>query len=42
MTFVVVTPPKNKDTKPAFVNLYQYGSKGDIKKLESHAIINLK
>jgi len=42
MTFVVVTPPKNKDTKPAFVNLYQYGSKGEIKKLESQAINNLK
>lgn len=42
MTFVVVTPPKNKDTKPTFVNLYQYKSKGDIKKLESQAINNLK
>ena len=41
-TFVVVTPPKNKDTAPAFVNLYQYGSKGDIKKLESQAITNVK
>lgn len=42
MTFVVVTPPQNKDTIPAFVNLYQYSSKGDIKKLESQAITNLK
>lgn len=42
MTFVVVTPPKNKDAAPAFVNLYQYSSNGDIKKLESQAITNLK
>jgi UDP-2,3-diacylglucosamine pyrophosphatase LpxH len=40
-TFVVVAPPKNKDA-PAFVNLYQYGSQGEIKKLKSEAINDLK
>ena len=39
MTFVVVNAPKNKDTNLAFVKLYQYGSEGEIKKLESQAII---
>ncbi len=41
MTFVVVVPPKNQDSL-SFVNLYQYSLDGDIKKLESQAITNLK
>lgn len=41
-TFVVVTPPKNKDSAPAFVNLYQYKSDNIIEKLGSEAITNLK
>lgn len=41
-TFVVVTPPNNKDSMPTFVNLYQYESGGNIKKIESQAITNLK
>lgn len=37
-TFVVVSPPINKDTNTAFVTLCQYGDKGDFKKLKSEAI----
>lgn len=40
-TFVVITPPKSRDSSPAFVSLYQYESEGDFKKLESQTI-NLK
>ena len=42
MTFVVVIPPKSEDSAPAYVNLYQYSPGGDIKKLESQALTNLK
>ncbi|PKL66584.1 MAG: metallophosphoesterase [Methanobacteriales archaeon HGW-Methanobacteriales-1] len=42
MTFVVVAPPKNKDSTPAYANLYQYSPSGDIKKLESQALTNIK
>lgn len=39
MTFVAVIPQKSKDSVPAYVNLYQYSPEGDIKKLDSQAII---
>jgi len=42
MTFVVVTPQKNKDATPTYVSLYQYSKNGDVNKLDSHAITNLK
>ena len=42
MTFVVVIPPKSEDSAPAYANLYQYSPSGDIKKLESQALTNLK
>jgi UDP-2,3-diacylglucosamine pyrophosphatase LpxH len=42
MTFVVVIPPKCEDSAPAYANLYQYSPSGDIKKLESQALTNLK
>ena len=42
MTFVVVAPPKNKDSAPTYANLYQYSPSGDIKKLESQALTNIK
>ncbi len=42
MTFVVVAPPKNKDSAPAYASLYQYTAEGDIKKLESQALTNIK
>ncbi len=41
MTFVVVAPPHD-NKNPTFVNLYQYSSKGNIKKLKSEAIPHLK
>jgi hypothetical protein len=42
MTFVVVIPQKSKDSAPTFVNLCQYSPSGDIKKLDSQALTNLK
>jgi UDP-2,3-diacylglucosamine pyrophosphatase LpxH len=42
MTFVVVIPPKSEDSVPTYANLYQYSSSGDIKKLESQALTNIK
>ena len=42
MTFVVIIPQKNKDSAPVYVNLYQYSPGGDIKKLDSQALTNLK
>ncbi len=42
MTFVVIIPQKSKDSAPAYVNLYQYSPSGDIKKLDSQALTNLK
>jgi UDP-2,3-diacylglucosamine pyrophosphatase LpxH len=42
MTFVAVIPKKDDDSAPVYVNLYQYSKTGDIKKLESEALINLK
>lgn len=39
MTFVVIIPQKSKDSAPTYVNLYQYSPEGDIKKLDSQAII---
>ncbi len=42
MTFVVIIPPKSEDSAPAYVNLYQYSPMGDIKKLDSQALTNLK
>ena len=42
MTFVVITPQKGDDSAPAYVTIYQYSPSGDIKKLESQALINLK
>ncbi|MGZ7119776.1 MAG: metallophosphoesterase [Methanobacterium sp.] len=42
MTFVVIIPQKSRDSAPAYVNLYQYSSSGDIKKLDSQALTNLK
>lgn len=42
MTFVVIIPPKSEESAPAYANLYQYSSNGDIKKLESQAITNIK
>jgi len=42
MTFVVITPQKSEDSTPAYVTIYQYSPSGDIKKLESQALINLK
>jgi UDP-2,3-diacylglucosamine pyrophosphatase LpxH len=41
MTFVVIAPPKNKDSAPAFVELYQYHAEDGIKRLESQTITNL-
>lgn len=41
-TFVVVAPPKNKDSALSFVNLYRYESNNNFKKIESQAITNLK
>jgi len=38
-TFVTVIPQKSNDSAPAYVNLYQYSPEGDIKKLDSEAII---
>jgi UDP-2,3-diacylglucosamine pyrophosphatase LpxH len=42
MTFVVIIPPKSEGSAPAYVNLYQYSPRGDIKKLDSQALTNLK
>ena len=42
MTFVVVIPQKSNNSAPSYVNLYQYSPSGDIKRLESEAITNLK
>lgn len=42
MTFVVVIPPKSENSTPAYANLYQYTAEGDIKKLESQALTNIK
>ncbi|MBI5679790.1 MAG: metallophosphoesterase [Methanobacterium sp.] len=42
MTFVVVVPPKSEDSALAYVSLYQYSPSGDIKKLESQALTNIK
>lgn len=39
MTFVAIIPPKDKDSAPTYVNLYQYSPEGNIKKLESQSII---
>ena len=41
MTFVVIIPPKSKYSALTYVNLYQYSSRGDIKKLDSQTL-NLK
>jgi UDP-2,3-diacylglucosamine pyrophosphatase LpxH len=41
MTFVVIIPPKNENSNPTYVNLYQYSPTEDIKKLDSQAITNL-
>jgi UDP-2,3-diacylglucosamine pyrophosphatase LpxH len=42
MTFVVIIPQKSEDSAPAYVNLYQYSQSGDIKKLDSEVLTNLK
>lgn len=42
MTFVVIIPPKNEDSAPAYAGLYQYSRRGDIKKLGSEVLTNLK
>lgn len=42
MTFVVVVPPKSEDSAPTYASLYQYSPSGDIKKLESQALTNIK
>ncbi len=42
MTFVVVIPQKCNESAPSYVNLYQYSQSGDIKKLGSQAITNIK
>jgi UDP-2,3-diacylglucosamine pyrophosphatase LpxH len=42
MTFVVITPKKSDESAPSIVSLYQYSQSGDIKKLESQAITNIK
>jgi UDP-2,3-diacylglucosamine pyrophosphatase LpxH len=42
MTFVVITPKKSDESAPSIVSLYQYSQKGDIKKLESQAITDIK
>ncbi|MGB9200360.1 metallophosphoesterase [Methanobacterium sp.] len=42
MTFVVIIPQKSNESAPSYVNLYQYSPSGDIKKLESQAITNIK
>jgi hypothetical protein len=42
MTFVVIIPQKSKNSAPTYVNLYQYSESGDIKKLDSQALINVK
>ncbi len=41
-TFVVITPPKSKNSAPTYVNLYQYSPSGDIRKVESQALTDLK
>lgn len=41
-TFVVITPPKNEDSTPSFVSLYQYSPEGEIKRLDTEAITDLK
>jgi hypothetical protein len=38
---VVIIPPKNENSTPTYVNLYQYSPNEDIKKLDSQAITNL-
>ncbi len=42
MTFVVIIPPKSEDSAPAYAGLYQYSQSGDIKKLGSEVLTNLK
>lgn len=42
MTFAVIIPPKSQNSAPAYVTLYQYSQSGDIKKLDSQALTNLK
>ncbi len=42
MTFVAFIPPVNKDSNATFINLCQYSKDGNIKKLDSEAITNLK
>ena len=42
MTFVAVIPKKDDASAPAYVNLYQYSETGNIKRLKSEALINLK
>lgn len=42
MTFVVIIPPKNRESTLTYVNLYQYSDNEDIKKLDSQALTNLK
>lgn len=42
MTFVVITPQKSNESAPSYVSLYQYSQDGEIKKLGSQAVINIK
>lgn len=42
MTFAVIIPQKSEDSAPAYAGLYQYAPSGDIKKLDSEALTNLK
>jgi UDP-2,3-diacylglucosamine pyrophosphatase LpxH len=42
MTFVVIIPPKSEDSAPAYAGIYQYSQSGDIKKLGSEVLTNLK
>jgi UDP-2,3-diacylglucosamine pyrophosphatase LpxH len=42
MTFVVVVPPKSEDSALTYASLYQYSPSGEIKKLESQALTNIK
>ena len=41
MTFVTITPSKTGNPSPTYVGLYQYVSEGEIKELNSQAMINL-